>query len=868
MAAIEPATASEDQPPPETLAERLARMYLVLTRTNRAISRAHTQRDLLASLCSTIVTVGRMRMSWVGVIDRESGRVVPAASAGFVDGYLDTVDIQLHGPHSNGPTGQAIRLRTTIACDDIANDPRMEPWRPNALARGFLSSIGLPLYVGSELFGVLTAYSDQAHRFDASEIELLEELARDVSFGLTKLAESAERQKAQAALTASEARFQTTAEVLLDAFVIIRAVRNPAGHIVDFIYEFANEAAYLANHLTRSDDLVGRSLLAFLPEHEGTGLLHLYSNAVETGEPIILDDVDYEDMYDGERLHRVFDIRGRKIGDSLAITWRDVTERRHAERQRADELANKVRERTVELQAASERAAELARASTSMLAAETREEVATALFEAVSRLSDAADGVIVLVSPNSDDLDVVASFGLEADSVARIRSSPGTVRTPIRDAVRSNRAIVIDDSEAFVRRYPEVARRATEMRDRARVAFPMRVGDRRVGGVSLGFDSRPFSENEISFFLAIANAAALALERLRLEQAERQTRGMLDVVVAQMPVGVTILDGDGRLLYRNAAYEAIAGGGAAPWRPLWGDGTVVAVHELPAMRSLATGEVVVNDEMLIERPDGTRGAILETAAPIVNASGEISAAVVVTLDITDRKAAEQLRDAFVGVLSHELRTPVTTIYAAAQYLLGKGERLEPELRTELAGDIVAESERLSRMVDDLLVLARAERGVDMTVSGAALVQHRLAAVVLSVATAWPDRTFSCRMPDDLAPVTGDEDYLEHVFRNLIGNAAKYGRTKVSVVVASQEETISIAIADDGPGIPAAERQRVFELFARLNSTSRLPGAGIGLFVVQRLLEAMGGSVSVTDRPEGGAEFTVVLPRYSDELEAF
>jgi signal transduction histidine kinase/GAF domain-containing protein len=862
----------------ESQAARLSRMYRVLSRTNRAIERASNEVALLEAVCETIVSVGRFRMSWIGLLEPDGGGVKPVAWAGHDEGYLDRIAIKLEGPRSEGPTGQAIRLGATVSCDDIATDPRMAPWRDDAIARGFRSSIGLPLYKGKVLCGVLTAYADEPRRFDAAEIELLEELARDVSFGITTLAETVERQRAEDALTASDQRFQATAEVLLDAFAIIRASRDTSGRVVDFIYEFANDAAYEANHVPRSEDLVGQSLLSSLPEHARTGLLEVYAHAVDTGEPIVLDDVDYEDVWAGRRLRRVFDIRGRRIGDSLAITWRDVTERRQAERQRAEELERLVRERTAELQAAGNRAAELARLSTALLVASTREEIARELLESGRRVSGAIDGIVCLIEPDTEAIEPIGDFGYAPESVLAISSTPSSVRTPIRDAAKAGRAIVLDDSKAFVREYGSIASLAAEMRDRARVAFPMRAGDRTVGGVSLGFEPRPFQDPELSFFMSIANAAAMALERLRLQQAEREARGMLDVVVAQMPVGVTIAARDGSLLYRNAAYDAIAhcadGPYAAPgaqptidsWMCLRGDGTEYVAGDVPVARSLASGEIVVNEEIRVLRRDGSQAVILQTSAPIFDSAGEIAGAVVVTLDISERKEAEQLRDAFLGVLSHELRTPVTTIYAASQFLANKGERLDAEVRKELAEDIVAESERLDRMVDDLLVLARAERGFDLTVRGAALVQHKLASLVSSLAATWPERRFSCQMPEDVPPVTGDEDYLEHVLRNLLGNAAKYGTSQVWVQVSVGPDGVSVDISDDGPGIAPDDRERVFELFTRLKATNRLPGAGIGLFVVRRLVEAMGGKVKVGNRPEGGAQFTVVLPRYLESSE--
>jgi len=855
----------------ESEADRLARMYLVLSRTNRAIEQAQDGPALLEAACEVIVEVGGFLMSWVGVVDRKDLVVRPAGCAGHDDGYLDLVGIRLEGDRSEGPTGQAVRQRRTVVCDDISTDPRMEPWREEALRRGYRSSIGLPLVKADMLFGVLTIYSDRPDRFDAAEIELLEELARDVSLGLASLEEAAEHQRAEAALTESETRFRATAETLIDPFVILRAVRDETGRIVDFVYEFANEAACVANGVAR-EELIDRRLLDLLPEHQSAGLIELYARTVETGEPLVLDDFGYTDSWGGERMDRVFDVRASKLGDAIAYTWRDVTERRAAERRRSEELERRVSERTAELVAARERATEVARFSAAMFGVADRGAVGDALLETAARVSGAVDGLVALVQPQTEELTNIGSFGFAQDALERGVASPSSTRTPIRDATRSAQPIVIEDAHAFAKRYGKLAAIVPQAQNRSRLAFPLRTADANIGGVTLGFEPRRFDENELDFFMSLANAAAQALERLRLSEAERDARGMLDTVVAQMPVGVTIADRDGRLLYRNAALDRImlgrdvagpAGDASTGLRP---DGSRRAPGDWPEARSMATGELGVNEEIRVVRADGTAAVIMQTSAPVIDAANEIVGAVVVTLDVTERKEAEQLRDAFLGVLSHELRTPVTTIYGAAQYLVAHGERLEPAVRNELAGDIAAESERLDRMVDDLLVLARAERGVDLTAHGAALVQHRLRAVVASLAGAWPDRRFSCEIPEGVPPVTGDEAYLEHVLRNLLGNAAKYGKCEVAARVTVRGDTVTVTVLDDGPGVDPDQQERIFELFARAKATSRLPGAGIGLFVVRRLVEAMGGRVMVANRPEGGAAFTVTLPRYVEPAE--
>ncbi len=149
-----------------------------------------------------------------------------------------------------------------------------------------------------------------------------------------------DEQTALAALRTGEERFRTTIETLLDPLVILRAVRDGTGRIVDFIYDYANAAAGAANRVT-PHDLVGRRLMEFLPAHESAGLLTAYSRVIETGEPLVLDGFAYADAWGGERLERIFDVRASRLGESLVYTWRDVTDRRRlAERlARTDRLA-------------------------------------------------------------------------------------------------------------------------------------------------------------------------------------------------------------------------------------------------------------------------------------------------------------------------------------------------------------------------------------------------------------------------------------------------------------------------------------------------------------------------------------------------
>jgi len=229
--------------------------------------------------------------------------------------------------------------------------------------------------------------------------------------------------------------------------------------------------------------------------------------------------------------------------------------------------------------------------------------------------------------------------------------------------------------------------------------------------------------------------------------------------------------------------------------------------------------------------------------------------------------AAAMREAFIGVISHELRTPITTIYGSTKVLARRDNALKEDQRREILADIEAETERLRRIVEDLLVLSRAERGHLDVESEPVLIGHLLRRVAASEQTRWPGTTFVVDASPDLPAVRGEETYIEQVVRNLFGNAAKYGPAQgsVGIVADTLGDDIRVRVLDDGPGIDPTEAERLFGLFYRSASTSaHAPGAGIGLFVCRQLVEAMGGRIWAESRPGGGSEFGFTLAIYDTD----
>ena len=245
-------------------------------------------------------------------------------------------------------------------------------------------------------------------------------------------------------------------------------------------------------------------------------------------------------------------------------------------------------------------------------------------------------------------------------------------------------------------------------------------------------------------------------------------------------------------------------------------------------------------------------------------------------DVTDQRRAERLlhdrearqleqerrareaAEAFVAVMSHELRTPVTSIYGVAKLL--ERDPSSPQA-VELVRDIEDESERLIRIIEDLLVLSGVGRGHIPLSREPVLIQHAIPEAVSDARRRFRDAVIEVDVPAGLPPVLGDPTAIRQILRNLLSNAGKYAAKAgpISLVAAEHDGRIEVAVLDRGPG-PGDDPDGLFAMFYRAPHTARLAGGtGIGLYVARELVTAMGGSVEARPRHGGGAEFRVALP---------
>lgn len=180
---------------------RSLRVSNVLAQVNQAAAQLKERDKLFSRLCEIAVKTAGFRMAWIGYPDKDTGRVLPLCSAGETGHYLESIKISTsEGPAGRGPTGEAAATGLIAACQDIASDPRMEPWREKAMVAGFASSAAVPLYDGTKLVALLSLYSEEKNAFDAAELKVLTSVQAEASLAIAAISSEKQRAEAQAGL--------------------------------------------------------------------------------------------------------------------------------------------------------------------------------------------------------------------------------------------------------------------------------------------------------------------------------------------------------------------------------------------------------------------------------------------------------------------------------------------------------------------------------------------------------------------------------------------------------------------------------------------------------------------------------------------
>lgn len=411
------------------------------------------------------------------------------------------------------------------------------------------------------------------------------------------------------------------------------------------------------------------------------------------------------------------------------------------------------------------------------------------------------------------------------------------------------------------------------------LGVPIRVAEDAIGNLYLTEKegAREFTEEDQRIVERLARHAAIAILNARRFAESEEQRRQLRAIIDHLPEAVTIREAPGgRVLMANRLARDLLGhatlppggfaeptGGFRPERPT---GQPLAVRDTPTARALLAGETSIDAEIVVHARDGRPVHLAVSAIPVRDGGGAVTAVVSLFRDITSAREAEQLKDDFLSLISHELRTPLTTIQGAAHMLLAQGDVLPPEARDALRMDLINESERLSRMLRNMLALAAYQAGRLRVARDPFLIQPVLRQIAREIQARYVAHRVVVAVARHLPPAEGDEELIAQVSRNLAENAAKYspGGGTITLGAEAASGLITVSVRDEGPGIPEEEQGRIFQRFHRASTGTQ--GMGLGLYLCQIVVAAHGGRLWVESAPGKGATFRFTLPVVAEEAE--
>jgi PAS domain S-box-containing protein len=548
------------------------------------------------------------------------------------------------------------------------------------------------------------------------------------------------------------------------------------------------------------------------------------------------------------------------------------------------QLAAREREALARVRAQEERAVRLQAVTAALSQALTTTDVARVVVDKAVRALGAMGGSIGLLSEDGQWFETLEAQGHSDEVVRDWTRFPADAPVMFRQVVSTRAPVLYETVEHFLADYPQWEALARKEGYGAFATLPLVADGQVLGAMGLTFrERRTFSPEEVAFMRVLAGQCAQALERSRLYDAEQRARAeahlhlaRLNLLMDTAPVGLAFWDTELRYVRLNERLAEMNG------RPVAGHLGRTVREVLPALaptleplfhRILETGQPVVDLEVTGETPatPGVQRHWLVSYYRVQDVKGPPLGLGGVVVEITDRKRAEEelrrtaeFRELFLGIVSHDLRNPINAILLSAGTLLNSEAVEKHHLRA--VRRITASAERMGRMISDLLDFTRGRLGGGLPIHPRpANLRHICRNVVEELEAGHPERKLRLAAEGRFQGAW-DPDRLAQAFGNLGKNALQYSPegTPVDFVLRDEGDAVSLAVHNDGPPIAAEELSSVFEPFQRAVEHHVSSGLGLGLFIVQQIITAHGGTVEVRSNEAEGTTFTVRLPRVSGE----
>ena len=408
------------------------------------------------------------------------------------------------------------------------------------------------------------------------------------------------------------------------------------------------------------------------------------------------------------------------------------------------------------------------------------------------------------------------------------------------------------------------------------VAFqgtPMRHRGETIGYFFLGAKAggEAFTDADEEVLVLFASQAAAAIANSRAHRSERRARRDLEALIETSPVGVVVFDrGSGRMVSYNREARRIVESLRMPGRPLEellevvvcrrADGREVSLAEFPLAQQFASAETVRAEEVELSVPDGRSVRTLINATPI-KAEGPVPGSVVVTLqDLAPLDEVERLRTEFLGLVSHELRAPLSAIKGAGVTLMEEPAGLDPAEMREFFRVIVEQADRMRALIADLLDTGRIDSGTLSVSPEPSAMADLVEGARNAFLTADARRGLVVDLAVDLPPVMADRRRIVQVLNSLLANAARHTPASAVIRVAAVRDGqhVAVSVADDGEGVAPGLLPHLFR--RNVGGAGGTASQGLGLAICKGLVEAHGGRIrAASDGLGQGTTITFTIP---------
>jgi PAS domain S-box-containing protein len=610
--------------------------------------------------------------------------------------------------------------------------------------------------------------------------------------------------------------------------------------------------------------IVGKHIETQIPHFRGSELHKRLKAVVRTGQP--------------ERFVLYFEPHGRWYGvkafpieNFVGIYYSDITER-----MRLEDAKRFYRDRLAMRLALEKAVGDLGQKALSGLPVRAlMQEAVTTL----ARLLDAEFANVHELLPDGKTFLLRASYGwgrrIKTD---RTRVDAGT-QSLAGYTLLHKRPVVVKDFKSETRfSVPQFVLRHGAASALSVILYGL---DRKPFGVLVVCSKREhgFDKEDIEYLKSYANIISLAIQNAQVKGALYSSHEQLNAILQTITDGVTVQNKNGTLIYANSAAAAMSGFDSAEemvrafstpgkgpakklttFQILAENGEPLPSERMPGRRALS-GEREPHEIVQYISGNGQRMWSSIRARPVFAADGTVEMAVNVIYDLTATKEADVRKDEFIGMASHELKTPLTIIKVLGQFLaqlpeFSKGAPLAylEKMNTQV--------DRLSKLLGDMLDISKIQRGqIEFSIEDVPIDDLVRETVDLVQHTS-PHHSLVVTGETD-AQVRGDRERLSQVVTNLLTNAVKYSprARKVCVNIATTGHRVRISVQDYGFGIPQSQQRRIFERFYRVAGARHdaIAGLGLGLFIAQEIVRRHGGNITVKSHTGKGSTFTLELP---------